>query len=125
MSKKNDKWLRAGNFLYGREKNSKGEFIVIKDLQGLWVIRYGENYGIYSVLLKTMLDNDIDNLITFATMLYSMTAYVHSTDFYKGVLGLIDKEVKSISGEVDEEEDKKILEDIEAIESIPDLIDNE
>ena len=27
--------------------------------------------------------------------------------------------------ELEEEEDKKILEDIEAIESIPDLIDNE
>lgn len=111
MSKKNkNKWIKTGNFLFGKENVNGDMYVVVRDLNGMWSIRYSESYMIYHLLLHWMDNRNDDALTKFATMVYMACSYVHGADFYNDMIDLFNAELAAVRTKTDEKEDAKALE---------------
>lgn len=129
MGKKNEKWLRVGNFLLGVERNRIGRFVVCKSASGLWSVRWREDSLMFHAMLNVMTaaaDNDgaREYLHSLVSMMFMATCYTHDLvslstrqqmPFCEGFAMLLKEQNDyelSLRGEVPAEADKAALDEV-------------
>ena len=73
MAKKKDenKWLQVGNFLLGVEKNTHGQYVVLKTVSGNYTVRWRDDTMMFAMMLNIMRRASEDN---------NVKEYLHSLD---------------------------------------------
>lgn len=88
-SKRNKNWLQVGNFLLGKEKNSKGEFVCVKSLVQDWSIRWREDSMMYGQMLNLMKNEGAhEYLYCLLAMMYITTTHPHDIASYANKKGI-------------------------------------
>lgn len=116
------KWLRLGNFLLGREKNSTGNFLVCKSLAQNWSVRWREDTLMYGTLISLMQNEAHDYLHSLITVMFVCSTYPHDMlalintqkmPFMEGIAKLVKEQNEyeaSLAKKPTEEEEKEALE---------------
>ena len=92
-------------------------------LSGQWSVRWGEGCLIYGVVMKMIIENDVENLQALLFLIFATTSYVHSTDFYLGLNKIIMDELNKIptGDKPTQKEEGDALRDVQEIMEIQEL----
>lgn len=124
--KKENKWLQVGNFLLGVEKNTHGQYVVLKTVSGNYTVRWRDDTMMFAMMLNIMRRASEDNnvkeyLHSLITVMFITTTYMHDLvalatkgemPFCEGVARLLKEQADyeaSLDREPTPEEDEKAL----------------